>query len=249
MTLIGIASPKGGVGKSTLAVNLAAVLASIAADLDVAVIDADENRSALTWITDGPDDAWSGVRVATADTPRVLRSLRDADLPAAFVDLPGARRGGEMRALLTGSTGNPVCDALIVPTQLPRGDLDVVIGSIVDDIAPAGIPYLLVLTRVPPASMSEARDQLGALADAGIAVCRTPIRDYAAWREANNRSLPLTHVGGGSDTSARQAEDDLRALARDTFTLAGLDLTVPDTDRTPRRRLVPLTVTATEEDR
>lgn len=247
MTLIGVGSPKGGVAKSTLAVSLAALVAQHAPDLDVAVIDADENRTAVDWIEAGGDDF--PVRVSTAPTTRVLRRLRDADLPLAFVDLPGARKGGELRALLQGHDGTPVVDFLLVPTQATRGDVRVVLDAVTSDIAPSGIPYRVVLTRVPAAEVPAAVEQIGVLDGAGVPTIRTPMREYVAWRSANNAGVPVTRIGGAADR-ARLAEDDLRAIAREVLPLAGVQVPIPDTDRTPRRRLVALTATtpAPEED-
>ena len=50
MPVLAVRSPKSGVGKSSTAVTLAAI-ASRDLSLSVLVVDADENRSALDWIT------------------------------------------------------------------------------------------------------------------------------------------------------------------------------------------------------
>lgn len=248
MTLVGVASPKGGVAKTTLAVNLAALVAQHAPDYDVAVIDADENRSAEEWIETGGDDF--PVRVSTltvGESTRVLRRLRNADLPLAFIDLPGARRGGELRALLTGTSGEPVVDFLIVPTQNTRGDAAVVTKSVTQEIAPTGIPYAVVFTRVPSYEAAEVGEQIETLNRAGVTTCRTVVREYRAWKDANNAGLPLMRIGGRDDR-ARLAEDDLRSLAREVFPMAGLTVPIPDTDRSPRRRLVALTTSSPAAD-
>jgi cellulose biosynthesis protein BcsQ len=111
-----------------LGVGLAAI-ASRDLSLSVLVVDADENRSALDWIT----RAGSLIPVDVAPgTPHEVRKLRRASRwDLVIVDLPGAREGA-FAAVLGGDGEGPVCDYLLVPS-----------GPEVMDLRPVGArhPY------------------------------------------------------------------------------------------------------------
>src|SRR3954462_14521323 len=112
-------SPKGGVGKSTTAVHLAAIAARDLG-LSVLLVDADENRSALDWVTRAGDTIPVDVAPGTPDQVRQLRRAAKYDL--VIVDLPGAREGA-FAAVLGGDGDGPVCDYLLVPTGAEVMDL------------------------------------------------------------------------------------------------------------------------------
>ena len=54
MTVIAVANQKGGVGKTTLTVHLAAYLADLGRR--VVIVDADPQGNATSWLTDGDTD-------------------------------------------------------------------------------------------------------------------------------------------------------------------------------------------------
>lgn len=208
--IMGVGSPKGGVGKTTIAVTTAALYADAGAR--VLVVDADTTTSASDWIAAAGDAI--PVDVDTVDQPRLLRRLRTlTQWDVCVIDLPGARKGGELGAILDGD-GTPVADLLLMPTEAAEMDLRVITRT-VPEVRAAGVPCRVVLSRVPPASIGSAvlqRDQMRA---SGVPVADTIVRRYQVVQDAVGLDLPVHRIGGGRHTTARQSESDFRALARE----------------------------------
>ncbi|CAN7469842.1 ParA family protein [Trinickia sp. LjRoot230] len=112
MTLIVVANPKGGVGKSTLSTNLAGAFA--ASGEWVALADLDRQRSAHSWLELRPEglpviEAWEVDIDAPAKPPNGLER--------AVVDTPAGLHG----ARLTAAIG--LADKVIVPLQPSMFDI------------------------------------------------------------------------------------------------------------------------------
>jgi len=218
--VLGVGSSKGGVGKTQTAVTLAHLATE--QGYRVLLADADPNLSASDWATraegmtfDVDDLQDGGPAVLTR-----LRELRDYDL--VVVDLPGAKSSDAWSALLHGTAGAPVLDALVVPSAVRTMDLRPVVRVIRDAVIPAGVPYLLVGTLVKTPSLPNALQELGEIAagPAGISVARTVIRDLTVHAEAVTWDRAVTEMPGGRHSTARAAEREYRNLAFEVF--AGL---------------------------
>lgn len=122
-TTIVVGNVKGGVGKSTTAVQLALHAGRRLGR--VVLVDADPGRSALSWATQAkgwPHDRVPVVSHVTPDLPRRLRGLTaGADL--VVIDTPHdpneGTQGGRMLA-----SAIAVADVVVVPTSIADGDLD-----------------------------------------------------------------------------------------------------------------------------
>ncbi|RKP44961.1 ParA family protein [Trinickia fusca] len=112
MTVIVVANPKGGVGKSTLSTNLAG---SFAANGEwVALADLDRQQSSHTWLALRPEslpaiEAWQVDPEVPAKPPRGLER--------AVVDTPAGLHGTRLAAALD------VADKVIVPLQPSMFDI------------------------------------------------------------------------------------------------------------------------------
>lgn len=111
--IVAVANTKGGVGKTTLAVNFA--VARALAGRDLLLIDGDEQGTALTFTELRTDRLGTAGYTAVALTGAALRS-QVRQLAAKYDDIiidVGGRDTGSLRAALT------VADTLLVPVQ-PR---------------------------------------------------------------------------------------------------------------------------------
>ncbi len=228
MHILAVGSPKGGVGKTTTAVTVAALAARILR-LRVLLIDCDQNASALDWCAQAGD----AIPVDTADGRdlSVLRQLRQGTgYDLAVVDLPGAHAGA-FEAVLTGS-GGPVADLLVVPTEPEAMSVRPVVRVIRGEVMPLGLPHVIALCRVNPQALARAGDYRAELRERyGLTVAETSIRAYTTYREAVERSRTVLDVGG-PQSYARRAENDYRHLTAEVLTTLGID-TTPLRQETP----------------
>lgn len=197
MPVIVMASPKGGVGKSTCAVLLASEFARMGAD--VTVLDCDPNKSLSRW--------------AAHSTPRGVRLLRDigrseivpairsadGDGQIVIVDLEGVASQLVSRAISQ-------ADLVIVPMQ-PTA-LDAEIGSEAlalvreeEDALGRKIRHAVVLTKTSAAVKSRVQKELEEqLRGAGVDIIEPSLVARAAFSE-------LFAVGG--DLAAMMADPQM----------------------------------------
>lgn len=233
--VLGVACPKGGVGKTTIAVNLAALYAHHG--MRVLLVDADRNRSAAMWVDGGHEHMPANLDSAETDRPRELRRLgRIQEYDLVIADLPGAAKGGEFDALMHGEDGRAVVDFLIIPTEPAAMDLRVAVPA-AQRIAGAGLRYCMVFNRIEPRAPSlvaaaRTREELRRHAD--LTITSTLVRRLVAHSDAVEALRPI-YAFGGRHSHARLAEQDMRELAAEVAELAALPVTVPDLDTADRR--------------
>jgi chromosome partitioning protein len=136
---VAVVSLKGGVGKTTTAVYLAAVAAR--GRRSVTVVDADPQGSAAVWLEERPID---GVEVLEAPSERLLRkalSRGDDHKAIVIVDTPPASER------LTG-TALAAADVVVVPTRI--GGVEGVRLASTLELVPARIPAGLVVSSARP---------------------------------------------------------------------------------------------------
>jgi len=180
MPVIVMASPKGGVGKSTCAVLLATEFARMGAQ--VTVLDCDPNKSLTRWANHGmPDGVILHSDVGRAEVVPTIKTA-DGDGRIVVVDLEGVASQLVSRAISQ-------ADLVIVPMQATA--LDAEIGSEAlalvreeEEALGRDIPHAVVLTKTSAAVRSRVqRDLEKQLEDAGIDVIRPPLVARAAFSE------------------------------------------------------------------
>lgn len=216
MPVIVMASPKGGVGKSTCAVLLATEFAAMGAE--VTVLDCDPNRSLTRWASHGlPERVTIHSDVGRAEVvPTIKKS--DGDGRIVVVDLEGVASQLVSRAISQ-------ADLVIVPMQ-PTA-LDAEIGSEAlalvreeEEALGRDIPHAVVLTKTSAAVRSRVqRDLEEQLEAAGIDVIRPPLVARAAFSELFAYGGDLTAMMQNPEITTGGKVDKAQANAR-SFTEA-----------------------------
>lgn len=227
--IIGVMSPKGGVGKSTITCGMTAVISRYTTRR-VMVLDSGGQENTLPYLEGiNKNGELLNVDFDYADDPHVIAQLRELHSGHIFtlIDLPGYKKAQEQKAALEGSDGQrPVVDQLVVPMGPSQFDMETVAPFCLEVLTPLGIPYGVVLSKVFPRALAEAMDLQSQLEAAGIEVFRTIVRDYRGVRDAQGARRPITTFGG-KHAEVRKAEDDLRALTREVLKRAGSRIMIP----------------------
>jgi chromosome partitioning protein len=193
--IVTVASFKGGVGKTTTAIHLAAFLQGYAATL---LIDADPNQSALAWASRGElpfpvVDLWQ----AQAQTQPYGHVV---------IDTPARPIADDLARLAA------ACDLLLLPTTPDILALDA-LALMVQDLAVLPLaPYRILLTMVPPYPSRAGAEVRTMLDSTGLPLLRGGIRRYAAFQKA---ALAGTAVYDVKDPKAEVGWQDYRAIGQE----------------------------------
>jgi chromosome partitioning protein len=192
--IIVIGNEKGGVGKTTLATNLAAVAAS--EGRDVLLVDTDIQGSAQAWAT-SRDEAEISPRIPTISKfgkglVKELPGLQDR-YESIIVDA-GGRDSVELRSSLV------VADKLLAPVQASQFDLWA-LERLAEVLTQAqglnpDLTASVVITRASPnpvvSETKEAHEFLNDFKE--LPLTKTLIRDRIAYRRATRAGLAVTEI-------------------------------------------------------
>jgi chromosome partitioning protein len=208
-----IAAEKGGVGKSTLATNVAVHLAH--ENVDVVLVDTDGQATAARFVERREEACVQPAVPCVQRHGEVASTLRDLSrrYQVIVVDA-GGRESREMRTAMT------VADLLLVPTRASQADLETfprlnqLIGM-ARDLNP-GLKAHAVLTMAPSnpviREVDDAREIIAQFDQLQLA--DTIIRDRKAYRDA------LLAGQGVVERANGLAKAEIQLLAQEFFDLA-----------------------------
>jgi len=197
MSIIAVVGNKGGTGKTTLALNLAAGLA-IRGD-SVVIVDADPQQSAYQWrLTGDADNGLPDVVAAAIGLPKTVRALREANTHVV-IDCPPSIKAPQAEQALR------LANYALVPVQPSPMDLWATshIARIIEQLRPDNprLKALIVMSQLEPRT-TLSRLMPDAVAELDLPVAAAGIRRRSIHRHCALEGKSVFQAGKrGSDAA------------------------------------------------
>ena len=198
--IITVASFKGGVGKTTTAVHLAAYLQKKAPAL---LVDGDANRSATVWGKRGE------LPFKVVDERQAARYARNYE--HVIIDTEARPEEDDLKALADG------CDLLVIPTTPDAMALDALMLTVkvLQDIG--NNSYRVLLTIIPPRPSRDGEEARSSLQQRTVPLFEAGIRRLVAFQKAALAGVPVFAV---RDPRAQLAWSDYEKMGEEILPLS-----------------------------
>ncbi len=217
MPVIAFANPKGGAGKTTLAMVLAMQFAK---EANVAVIDADPNRIIASW-KDQRVEAGREMPFRVVERPtenQMVSTVTDLarEYDYVFIDLEGTASRMVSRALARSNMVLIPMNASPIDAAMAARAVGLV--SEEEEALERKIPYRMVMSRTSGAVKSRSLKRIVAeVSEANIALLDTYLTEMAAFRDIFEFGLTLDELDPEQTSSVQRAKDLALRLARDVI--------------------------------
>jgi chromosome partitioning protein len=189
MSIITVASYKGGIGKTTTAIHIAAYLQTLSPTI---LADGDIVRASSKWAQRGGDSCLPFKVVPIGQLAKHVRQYEhvviDTEANPSDEDFKGAPQG---------------CDLLVIPAEPETTATDGLTYTLSKLREIKHDRFRVLLTKVPPPPQTEGMQLRASLKEAGIPVFITEIPLLVAYRKASAEGVTAKEVKG--DANARRA--------------------------------------------